>query len=103
MTKCYADGQIRDLTAEEQTEYDAMQVEANSVSVRLEKARFYRDVLLKESDWMASSDYTMSDDWKAKRQSWRDAPQNFNTTEKLDELLATDEQGNLTHTVWEKP
>ena len=103
MTKCYADGKIRDLTAEEQAEYDAMQVEANSVPVRLEKARFYRDVLLKESDWMASSDYTMSDDWKAKRQSWRDAPQNFNTTEKLDELLATDEQGQLTHSVWSKP
>ena len=103
MTKCYADGKIRDLTAEEQAEYDAMQVEANSVPVRLEKVRLIRDRLLKQSDWMASSDYTMSDEWKAKRQSWRDAPQNFNTKEKLDELLASDEQGNLTHTVWSKP
>ncbi len=103
MTKCYADGKIRDLTAEEQAEYNAMQVEANSVPVRLEKVRLIRDRLLKQSDWRASSDYTMSDEWKAKRQSWRDAPQNFNTTEKLDELLATDEQGNLTHTVWSKP
>jgi hypothetical protein len=103
MTQCYADGKIRDLTAEEQAEYDAMQVEANSVPVRLEKVRFYRDVLLKESDWMASSDYTMSDDWKAKRQSWRDAPANFNTAEKLDELLARDSKGKLTHTLWTKP
>ncbi len=103
MTKCYADGKIRDLTAEEQAEYDAMQVEANSVPVRLEKVRHLRDLLLKESDWRASSDYTMSNEWKAKRQSWRDAPQNFNTTEKLDELLARDEQGKLTHTVWSKP
>ncbi len=103
MTKCYENGKIRDLTAEEQADYDALQVQSNSVSARLESIRFYRDLLLKESDWMASSDYTMSDEWKAKRQSWRDIPQNFNTTEKLDELLARDEQGNLTHSVWSKP
>lgn len=103
MTKCYANGKIRDLTAEEQAEYDERIAEANSVPVRLEKVRFIRDGLLKESDWRATSDYTMSDEWKAKRQSWRDAPQNFNTTEKLDELLARDEQGNLTHSVWSKP
>jgi hypothetical protein len=52
---------------------------------------------------MASSDYTMSDDWKAKRQSWRDIPANFNTAEKLDELLARDSEGKLTHSVWSKP
>tara|TARA_Y100001937_G_scaffold2017_1_gene2526 strand:- start:17 stop:328 length:312 start_codon:yes stop_codon:yes gene_type:complete len=103
MTKCYADGKIRDLTAEEQAEYDAMQVEANSVPVRLEKVRKIRDDLLKESDWRASADYTMSDEWKAKRQSWRDAPQNFNTDTKLNELLARDDKGNLTHSVWSKP
>ena len=103
MTKCYADGKIRDLTAEEQAEYDAMQVEANSVSAKLEQARFYRDLLLKESDWMATTDYTMSDDWKAKRQSWRDIPANFNTSEKLDELLARDSEGKLTNSIWSKP
>ena len=103
MTKTYADGKIRDMTTEEQAEYDARQVEANSVLVRLETVRMIRDRLLKESDWMASSDYTMSDDWKTKRQSWRDAPANFNTAEKLDLLLARDEQGNLTHSVWSKP
>ena len=103
MTKTYADGKIRDMTAEEQAEYDARQVEANSVPVRLETVRMIRDRLLKQSDWRASSDYTMSDEWKAKRQSWRDAPQNFNTKEKLDELLASDDNGNLIHSVWSKP
>ena len=103
MTKTYADGKIRDMTTEEQAEYDARQVEANSVPVRLETVRMIRDRLLKQSDWRASSDYTMSDEWKAKRQSWRDAPQNFNTKEKLDELLASDDNGNLIHSVWSKP
>jgi hypothetical protein len=32
----------------------------------------------------------------------RDVPQNFDE-EQYSELLARDEQGNLTHTVWEKP
>tara|TARA_R100001591_G_scaffold9519_1_gene16106 strand:- start:24 stop:335 length:312 start_codon:yes stop_codon:yes gene_type:complete len=103
MTKTYADGEIRDMTTQEQAEYDARQVEANSVPVRLETVRMIRDRLLKQSDWRASSDYTMSDEWKAKRQSWRDAPQNFNTKEKLDELLASDDNGNLIHSVWSKP
>ena len=103
MTKTYADGKIRDMTTQEQAEYDARQVEANSVPVRLETVRIIRDRLLKQSDWRASSDYTMSDEWKAKRQSWRDAPQNFNTKEKLDELLASDDNGNLIHSVWSKP
>ena len=95
--------QYVDFTAQDQVEYDARQVEANSVSGRLERVRRMRDELLKESDWRASSDITMSETWIAKRQSWRDLPQNFDTSEKLDELLATDEQGNLTHTVWSKP
>jgi hypothetical protein len=103
MTKTYCDGVFRDMTSEEQAEYDARQVKANSVSERLKTVRRMRNELLIESDWRASSDYNMSDEWKAKRQSWRDAPQNFNTTEKLDELLASDEQGNLTHTLWTKP
>ena len=103
MTKTYADGEIRDMTTQEHAEYDARQVEANSVPVRLETVRMIRDRLLKQSDWRASSDYTMSDEWKAKRQSWRDAPQNFNTKEKLDELLASDDNGNLIHSVWSKP
>ena len=114
MVKIFIDNAVRDLTAEEQAEYDAMQVEANSVSAKLEKARFYRDLLLKdvrqlrnqklqETDYLANSDLTMSDEWKAKRQSWRDIPANFNTSEKLDELLARDSEGKLTNSIWSKP
>ena len=63
-------------------------------SIRLQK--------LIESDYLALSDVVLSDAWKNKRQSWRDIPQDF-TTEQYDLLLARDSNGNLTHTVWEKP
>ena len=45
----------------------------------------------------------MPDNIKTWRQSLRDIPQNYTTEAKYDELLARNEQGNLTHTVWEKP
>ena len=36
--------------------------------------RIERDRLLKETDWRASSDLTISNDWKAYRQDLRDLP-----------------------------
>lgn len=36
--------------------------------------RVKRDELLAETDWIASSDVTMSDDWKTYRQALRDVP-----------------------------
>ena len=36
--------------------------------------RSIRNRLLTETDWMASSDYTMSDEWKTYRQALRDLP-----------------------------
>tara|TARA_Y100000996_G_C22481117_1_gene626210 strand:- start:301 stop:561 length:261 start_codon:yes stop_codon:yes gene_type:complete len=36
--------------------------------------RSIRNGLLTETDWMASSDYTMSDEWKTYRQALRDLP-----------------------------
>ena len=38
--------------------------------------RIKRDNLLKETDWMANSDVTMSDAWKTYRQALRDLPAN---------------------------
>jgi len=57
---------------------------------------------LKETDYLATSDNTMSDEMKAFRKSMRDIPQDYSEAD-YDDLLATDEQGNLTHTVWSKP
>jgi len=36
--------------------------------------RINRDMLLQETDWRASSDLTLSDDWKKYRQDLRDLP-----------------------------
>ena len=44
-----------------------------------------RDRLLKETDWMANSDVTMSDDWKTYRQALRDLPSGLDTIEKVNE------------------
>ena len=58
--------------------------------------RLKRNQKLAETDWMANSDVTMSDDWKKYRQDLRDLP---STVEP--EL---DEDGVLTNVTWpEKP
>ena len=42
-----------------------------------------RNNLLTETDWMANSDVTMSDDWKTYRQELRDLPSGLDTVEKV--------------------
>ena len=69
---------------------------------QLSQIREIRNEKLSETDYFAMSDNTMSDEMKAFRKSMRDIPQDY-SADKYDELLARDEQGNLTHTVWEKP
>ena len=44
--------------------------------VAMTELRRQRDNLLKETDWMANSDVTMSDSWKKYRQDLRDLPSN---------------------------
>ena len=63
--------------------------------IRLEK--------LKETDYMANSDYTMPDNIKTWRQNMRDIPANHTDEAEYDLLLARDASGNLTHSVWSKP
>jgi enterochelin esterase-like enzyme len=63
--------------------------------IRLEK--------LQETDFYALSDVTMSDAMSTYRQALRDIPQDYTTENEYDLLLARDEQGNLTHSVWSKP
>ena len=103
MVQRFVDGKIRDLTAEDQTEYDARNkaFEDNKAQRQLEKIRNLRLKLLEETDWWVLRG-EMTDEQKAWRKSLRDLPQDYNETQ-YDELLALDEQDNLTHTVWEKP
>ena len=96
---------LRDMTTEEQAQYDKDLAEWNSKSAdrKLEKIRLYRNRRLKQTDYLALSDVTMSDAMKTWRQTLRDLPQNNTTEAKYDELLAKDSNGNLTNSVWTKP
>ena len=96
---------LRDMTADEQAQYDKDVADWNSKSAdrKLSKIRLYRNRKLIETDYLANSDVTMSDAMKTWRQTLRDLPQNNTTEAKYDELLAKDSDGNLTHSVWIKP
>ena len=101
MVQRFVDGKIRDLTAEEQAEYDARNkaFEDNKSQRQLEKIRNLRLRKLEETDWWVLRG-EMTDEQKAWRKSLRDLPQDYDETQ-YDELLAQDEQGKLTHTIWE--
>ena len=92
-------------TAEEEAARDAeIQAFQNSLSARkLARIRKIRNEKLIETDFYALQDVTMSNEMKAWRQSLRDIPANRTTEEAYDLLLARDENGNLTHSVWSKP
>ena len=104
MTKKVDNGILRDMTTAEQLEYDNRIAEENAKlpQYKLEKIREIRNQKLLQTDYLAMSDNTMSEEMKTYRQSMRDIPQDYSEAD-YDDLLARDEQGNLTHTVWEKP
>ena len=105
MTKKFVNGVHVDMTTEEQAEYDARQTDWNSKSAerKLEKIKELRLERLIETDYLANSDVTMPDNIKTWRQSLRDLPQNNTTEEQYDALLARDDDGNLTNSIWSKP
>ena len=72
------DGVIVPFTPEEEEAWIAKGVawEAGANDRALEELRRKRNNLLKESDWRAVSDLTMSDAWKTYRQTLRDLPAN---------------------------
>ena len=101
--KIMEDGVIRDMTPEEKTEHDAQQSVIDLVAMKLADIRKYRNRKLKETDYLALSDVTLSDSVKTWRQNLRNLPQDNSTEEEYDLLLARDSEGKLTHTIWEKP
>ena len=54
-----------------------------ALEIALTILRRKRNKLLIETDWMANSDVTMSDDWKTYRQALRDLPSGLDTVEKV--------------------
>ena len=105
MTKTLINGIVRDMTSDEQLEYDNRIAEENAKlpQYKLEKIRELRNNKLIETDYLAMSDNTMPDNIKTWRQSLRDLPQNNTTEEQYDALLARDDDGNLTNAIWSKP
>jgi len=91
------------LTAEEEAEIVEKNSDANRIARKLEDIKDMRLQKLQETDYLALSDVTMSDAITTNRQALRDIPQDYTTEDAYDLLLARDEQGNLTHTIWEKP
>ena len=67
------------LTTEEETARDAEEKEYSDAAPAREMVaiRQHRNHFLSETDWMANSDVTMSDDWKTYRQALRDIPSNY--------------------------
>ena len=61
-------------TVEEEAEWDAMEAQyASEADTRKsEEVRNERNRLIQQSDWMANSDVTMSDEWRTYRQALRD-------------------------------
>ena len=103
MVKRFVDGIVRDLTAEEQAEYEARNKawEDSKTDRQLQQIKEMRLDFLKETDWWVLRG-NMTDAQTQYRQKLRDIPADYDSS-KYDELLARDEKGNLTHSVWSKP
>tara|TARA_Y100001963_G_scaffold102576_1_gene141181 strand:- start:55 stop:375 length:321 start_codon:yes stop_codon:yes gene_type:complete len=94
---------LRDMTDIEKTQHD--KDIAKSLTEKQKKLKIIKQIRLEkliETDYLAMSDNTMSDEMKAFRKSMRDIPQDY-SEDKYDELLSRDDNGNLTHSVWSKP
>ena len=103
--KTWINGEIVDLSADEIAKIEAERKEWNDASAtrKLAKIKKIRLQKLSETDYLALSDNTMPDNIKTWRQTLRDLPQNNTTEEQYDALLATDDDGNLTNSIWSKP
>jgi len=70
--------ELEELEAKEQAWKDG------ALDRELEALRFKRNRLLAQTDWMANSDVTMSDEWKTYRQALRDLTNGLDTVEKIE-------------------
>ena len=77
--------------------------EEKSGERKLAEIKYLRNQKLSETDYLALSDTTLSVAMSNYRQGMRDIPQNNNTEDAYDLILARDGDGNLTHSIWNKP
>jgi len=92
-----------DMTTEEITQKEKQDKEwSDKLSERqLEEIRFQRNKKLSDTDWLVTSG-KITDAETTWRENLRKIPQDY-SADKYAELLATDDDGNLTHSVWSKP
>ena len=91
-----AKGQIIDIqTGEITADENDVKVTSRTVETALPFLRMIRNGILAQSDWMANSDVTMSDEWKTYRQELRDITNGITTVAQVDEKLKQDDNGKF--------
>ena len=106
MTKTYDNiVGLRDRTPAEEEQYakDQKEYQDNIVPRKLAYIKELRLQKLIETDYLANSDVTMPDNIKTWRQSLRDIPANHTDENAYNLLLARNDAGELTHSIWSKP
>jgi len=93
------------LTSNEQTikNTDEKNWTDESATRKLAEIKQIRLQKLIETDYLANSDVTMPDNIKTWRQSLRDIPANHTDENAYNLLLARNDAGELTHSIWSKP
>ena len=96
---------IRPMTESEKAQKiaDDKEWHDGSADRKLDKIKQIRLRKLKDTDYLALGDTTLSVAMSNYRQGLRDIPQNNTTEEEYDLILARDGDGNLTHAIWSKP
>jgi len=94
-----------DLTDEQKTQQanETASWNAKSGERKLTRIKEIRLEKLQETDYLANSDVTMPDNIKTWRQTLRDIPANHTDENAYDLLLARNDAGELTHSIWSKP
>jgi len=78
--------QVIEMTDEENNAFENYRA-SKYFNARIENLRQERNFLLRETDWMANSDLTISDDWKTYRQSLRDITNGITAVEDIDAVV----------------
>jgi hypothetical protein len=96
---------LRDMTADEQAQYDKDLADWNSKSAtrKLNKIKKFRKRRLEATDYMSFSDVTMPSYIKTWRQTLRDLPANHTDEDAYDTLLERNDNKSLKHSVWTQP
>jgi len=94
----------RDMTAKEQAEFDARQIDWNSDAEKLKRIKEIRQKKLNETDWWVFRG-EMTSEQSAWRKSLRDIPTTFSASDydALLEMKGEIPNRKLTHSIWSKP